>query len=116
MRVPVATYRLQLNAGFDFERLKGVAPYLAGLGIADIYASPIFKAKKGSSHGYDAVHPRQINPELGGAEGFDSLMATVQEYRLGWLQDIVPNHMSFDFDNEYLMNVMENGQSSTYFS
>ena len=54
-RVPRATYRIQFNAGFTFADAREIVPYLAELGISDIYASPILKARKGSSHGYDVV-------------------------------------------------------------
>ncbi len=35
------------------------------LGISDIYASPIFKAREGSTHGYDVVDSNEINPAFG---------------------------------------------------
>src|SRR5437660_864991 len=54
-RVPRATYRIQFNAGFTFADARDIVPYLAELGISDIYASPILKARKGSGHGYDVV-------------------------------------------------------------
>ena len=66
MRIPVATYRIQFNSGFDFGAAGEIVPYLAELGISDLYASPVFKARKGSLHGYDVVEPAQLNPELGG--------------------------------------------------
>src|SRR5258708_5891616 len=48
-RVPRATYRLQFNAGFTFADARAIVPYLAELGISDIYASPILRARKGSA-------------------------------------------------------------------
>ena len=48
VRVPRATYRLQFNAGFTFDDARRIAGYLAELGIEDIYASPILRARKGS--------------------------------------------------------------------
>ena len=41
MRIPTATYRLQLGPSFRFADAKVVIPYLAQLGISDVYASPI---------------------------------------------------------------------------
>ena len=32
-----------------------------------------------------------------------------------WIQDIVPNHMAFDYQNEMLMDVLEHGRRSKYF-
>ena len=69
-RVPRATYRLQFNAGFTFRDARKIAGYLADLGISDLYASPILKARTGSSHGYDVVDATALNPELGTDEDF----------------------------------------------
>ena len=48
--IPIATYRLQLTADFNFEAAADVrhALYLKALGIAHLYASPFLKARKGS--------------------------------------------------------------------
>lgn len=114
MRTPVTTYRIQLHQGFPFEAATKIVSYLAKLGISDFYASPIFKAKAGSTHGYDVVDPTQINPELGTEEVFNQLVEKLQHHQIGWVQDIVPNHMSYDRDNHYLMDVLENGLDSDY--
>ena len=116
MRIPMATYRIQLNSSFDFQMAKNIVPYLADLGISDIYASPILKARKGSPHGYDVADPNQLNPELGTNSRFEQLIRKLKAYGMGWLQDIVANHMAFDYENQMLMDVLENGQSSQYFS
>ena len=68
--IPIATYRLQLTADFNFEKAAEVVPYLKALGITHLYASPFMKARKGSSHGYDVVDHTKLNPELGGEAGF----------------------------------------------
>ncbi len=115
MRIPVSTYRLQFCPGFGFNRARDQVKYLSELGISDIYASPIFKAKKGSQHGYDVVDPNQLNPELGSDEEFEGLFRTVQGEGMGWIQDIVPNHMAFDGENALLADVLENGECSEYF-
>ncbi|HEY2923117.1 MAG TPA: malto-oligosyltrehalose synthase [Candidatus Binatia bacterium] len=115
MRIPLATYRIQFSPGFGFSAAKDIVPYLHELGISDIYASPIFQARKGSTHGYDVVDPTQINPELGTTEEFEALIEELRRYDMGWIQDIVPNHMAYDGQNRMLMDVLENGQSSAYF-
>lgn len=115
MRIPVATYRIQFNRDFDFEDAQKILPYLQELGISDIYASPIFKARSGSTHGYDVVDPNQINPELGSPETFDKLIEEIQKRDMGWVQDIVPNHMAYDSENKLLMDVLEHGPDSEYF-
>jgi (1->4)-alpha-D-glucan 1-alpha-D-glucosylmutase len=114
MQIPIATYRIQFHAGFDFKAVKAIVPYLAELGVSDLYASPIFTARQGSSHGYDVVNPQQINPELGGQEGFEEVVATLQKHEMGWVQDIVPNHMAFSSQNHILVDVLENGADSQY--
>ncbi|MGD1704855.1 malto-oligosyltrehalose synthase [Dapis sp. BLCC M229] len=114
MRIPLATYRIQFTPSFNFEAAKVIVAYLAELGISDIYASPIFKAKTGSTHGYDVVNPNQLNPELGGKEKFENLAAEIKNYELGWLQDIVPNHMAFNSQNHILIDVLENGFDSQF--
>lgn len=116
MRIPVATYRLQFNPDFGFAAAQDIVDYLAALGVSDIYASPIFKARSGSSHGYDVVDPQQLNPELGAEEQFDILIQSLHERGMGWLQDIVPNHMAYDGQNHYLMDVLEHGPESVYFN
>jgi (1->4)-alpha-D-glucan 1-alpha-D-glucosylmutase len=116
MRIPIATYRLQFHRNFAFSDAKAVVSYLSDLGISDLYASPIFRARAGSVHGYDVVDPNQINPELGGVEQFDALTGEIQRHGMGWLQDIVPNHMAYDSENWMLMDVLENGLNSAYAS
>ncbi|KMQ49974.1 Malto-oligosyl trehalose synthase [Chitinispirillum alkaliphilum] len=112
MKIPCCTYRLQLNQEFSFNDARVLIPYLDRLGISDIYSSPIFKAREGSTHGYDVVNPLEINPEIGTRVEFDHLLEEVKNYELGWVQDIVPNHMAIDSGNEFLMDIFENGPSS----
>src|SRR5690242_430020 len=52
---PRATYRMQFHAGFTLRDATKLVSYLADLGISHLYASPIFKANPGSTHGYDVV-------------------------------------------------------------
>ena len=114
MRIPSSTYRLQFHKDFDFVKAASIIDYLHDLGISDVYASPIFKARAGSTHGYDVVDPNQINPELGTTEDFNRVADAVKQHGMGWLQDIVPNHMAYDGANVMLMDVLENGRSSAY--
>lgn len=116
MRIPIATYRIQFNPEFGFAAARGIVDYLSALGVSDIYASPVFKARAGSSHGYDVVDQNQLNPELGGEAEFNPLIERLHERHLGWLQDIVPNHMAYDGQNPYLMDVLEHGPDSEYFN
>ncbi len=114
MKIPVATYRIQFTPSFDFDDAKAIVAYLAEFGISDLYASPIFKSRYGSTHGYDVVDPKKLNPQLGGKKKFDELAEQIHNHGLGWLQDIVPNHMAFDSNNPILVDVLENGPESQY--
>ncbi len=111
---PRATYRLQFHAGFTFDMARKILPYLKQLGISHIYASPIQKASPGSSHNYDIVDPREINPELGGQAGFDRFCEDLAEQGLKLLLDIVPNHMAAHAQNPFWMSVLEWGEVSPF--
>lgn len=116
MRIPEATYRVQLGPEFGFEALSRHLDYLYELGISDIYASPIFRPRAGSEHGYDLVDPNEINPDLGGRQALEALLEKVHKRNMGWLQDVVANHMAFNRENWMLMDVLENGQASEFFN
>lgn len=115
MKIPSSTYRLQFNPQFGFKQAREIISYLKTLGISDVYASPVFKAKKGSPHGYDVVDMNQLNPDLGTDDDFNLLMKDLKKSGIGWVQDVVPNHMAFDGENQMLMDVLENGQHSEFF-
>ncbi|MHB8524540.1 MAG: malto-oligosyltrehalose synthase [Candidatus Acidiferrales bacterium] len=114
MRIPSATYRVQFNSNFRFADAEALVPYLHDLGITDLYASPRFKARKGSSHGYDVADPLRVNPELGTEEEFDRLATKLHQFGMGLLLDIVPNHMAASPENPWWMDVLENGRESRY--
>jgi (1->4)-alpha-D-glucan 1-alpha-D-glucosylmutase len=114
MRIPRSTYRIQFHSEFQFEAARNILAYLAELGISDLYASPIFKATPGSTHGYDVVDPTQLNPELGTPEDFEALVSEIKNHDMGWVQDIVPNHMAYHSQNAWLMDVLENGLDSIF--
>jgi (1->4)-alpha-D-glucan 1-alpha-D-glucosylmutase len=111
-----ATYRIQLNPSFGFAELGEIIGYLRDLGISHVYASPVFRARPGSTHGYDIVDPTEMNPELGTREEFNRLIGKLHDAGIGWIQDVVPNHMAFDGSNSMLMDIMENGSFSRYFN
>ena len=111
---PLSTYRIQFNQSFTFQDLKKLIDYLGLLGTGTIYASPIFTATPGSMHGYDVVDPLNINPEIGNLDEFKELISLLKDKNIGWLQDIVPNHMAFHRKNTWLMDVLEKGIYSDY--
>src|SRR6201986_2097589 len=113
--IPIATYRLQLTASFDFDAAAAIVPYLKRLGISHVYASPFLKARKGSTHGYDIVDQTRVNPELGAEAGFLRLSTVLKEHDLGLILDFVPNHVGVHFaDNPWWLDVLEWGQASPH--
>jgi len=116
MRVPVSTYRLQFNREFRFADARGIVDYLHELGIGDLYASPVLKARPGSVHGYDVTDPTQLNPEIGTVEEFDELSDALRANGMGFVLDIVPNHMAASLDNPWWFDVLEKGEESPYAS
>lgn len=115
VRVPRATYRLQFHAGFTFRDAAALVPYLAGLGVSDLYASPLAQARPGSLHGYDVCDPNVLNPELGSDQDFDTLCEALQEHGLGLILDLVPNHLGIGpRTNHWWWDVLEWGQRSMY--
>ncbi|MCE4222353.1 malto-oligosyltrehalose synthase [Methylobacterium sp. C25] len=112
---PRATYRLQFHEGFTFADAQKILPYLARLGISHVYASPLQRARPGSTHGYDIVDHSQINPEIGGEEGFIAFSDALKANGLKLLVDIVPNHMGVGgADNPWWLSVLEWGGLSPF--
>ncbi len=113
---PVSTCRIQFSKDFTFDDLRTVIPYLQKLGIRTIYASPVFKAVPGSGHGYDIIDPGEINPEIGTIEKLRALNKELRKRSMGWLQDIVPNHMAYDPQNAWISDIFRNGPRSEYYT
>ena len=114
MTNPAVTYRIQFHKDFTFRQLEAIIPYLVSLGVGAVYASPIFESVPGSLHGYDGVNPHRINPEIGTEEDLYRTCRKLRECGIGWIQDIVPNHMAFHPCNLWLMDVLEKGRYSVY--
>ncbi len=115
--VPLATYRLQLNAQFPLTEATQVVDYLADLGISDVYASPILQARPGSMHGYDICDHSRINTELGGEAALAAFSQALKGRGMGIVLDVVPNHMSVGHSsNLWWADVLEHGASSRYAS
>jgi (1->4)-alpha-D-glucan 1-alpha-D-glucosylmutase len=114
-RLPVATYRLQFTAAFTLKNAQSLVPYLAALGITDLYASPLLQAREGSQSGYDVVDYSAINTELGSLGDLESLSAALRTQRMGLVMDVVPNHMgTASVRNRWWLDVLENGPASPY--
>lgn len=112
---PRATARLQFFKGFTLDDAAAIVPYFATLGISHIYASPLLKARPGSTHGYDIVDHNEINPEIGGEPALRRLHAALRIHNMGLIADIVPNHMGVGgADNAWWLDVLEWGKASQY--
>ena len=114
-RIPVSTYRLQFNREFTFGQARALADYFEELGVTDYYSSPVLRAREGSMHGYDIVEHARVNPEAGGEEQLTSLLQLLRERGMGFVVDVVPNHMSIaDAENRWWQDVLENGPGSPF--
>ena len=114
---PVTTYRLQLRDGLTLDGVvdEGWLDHAADLGASHLYLSPVLTAAPGSTHGYDVVDPRHVDPDLGGDEAFDRLAAAAAARGMGLVVDIVPNHMSADAAaNPWWWDVLRNGDASEH--
>lgn len=116
-RVPVSTYRLQLTPDFGFAAVAAIAPYLADLGITDVYLSPILESSSGSTHGYDVVSHAAVSQERGGRTAFDAMVAALAAHDLAVIADVVPNHMTIPTPvsrNAQFWSVLREGEQSPH--
>ena len=115
MRVPRATYRLQLGPGLTFDDAAGIVDYLDALGVSDAYTSPFLETATRGSHGYDVADHDRLREELGGESAFRRLVAALQARGMGLLADVVPNHMGIAQNhNAWWLDVLENGPASPH--
>lgn len=116
MTPPGSTYRVQLRPEFTFDDAAEQVDYLRRLGIGALYASPVLDATPGSTHGYDVVDPTIARPELGGEPARRLLASALADAGLGFVVDIVPNHMSVEIPkaNPWWWDVLRFGQDSLY--
>lgn len=114
MIIPSATYRIQFRNGMTFDRVAALAPYLSRLGVTHLYASPIFAAVPGSTHGYDAIDFSTIEPSLGGESAFRAMAEVLREHDIAILLDFVPNHMGANPLNAWWHDVLEWGAAADH--
>ncbi|HVH24298.1 MAG TPA: malto-oligosyltrehalose synthase, partial [Pseudonocardia sp.] len=113
---PSSTYRLQFSSATTFADGSALLPYLDGLGIGGLYASPLLEAGAGSNHGYDVVDPTRVSGERGGEQARRELIAAVHERGLKFVLDIVPNHVGVAGAraNPWWWDVLRLGRDSPY--
>ena len=115
VRVPTATYRLQLAPHLTFADARAIVPYLAALGISDCHFSPILQPCADDSHGYDVADHGQLNTALGTEADYRALVATLERHGMGQIMDVVPNHMGITGSrNAWWTDVLENGPASRW--
>jgi len=115
LHLPTATYRLQFNRFFTFQQARDQIDYLHRLGISDVYASPYFKARAESLHGYDIANHNELNPSIGDQQDYDDMVEEMRRHGMCQVLDVVPNHMGIGEEgNVWWMDVLENGRSSLY--
>lgn len=115
LRIPLSTYRLQLNSHFRFPDAAAIVDYLHTLGVTDCYASSYLAAVPGSPHGYDVADPTRLNPDIGTDDEFWAWMEAIRAHGMGHVLDLVPNHMGIAKSaNPWWLDVLENGPSSRF--
>ncbi|MER0238981.1 malto-oligosyltrehalose synthase [Fulvimarina sp. MAC8] len=110
----VSTYRLQFREGTDFAAARDLARYWKRLGISHLYASPIFAASEGSTHGYDVTDYNALEEDLGGIGGFMEMSNALSSADIGLILDFVPNHMGVSPQNHWWEDVLRWGEESRY--
>ena len=97
--------------GGDLEGVTAALPYLADLGVTVLHLSPIALAP--SSHRYDAIDPRVVDPALGGEAALVRLLQAAHDRGLRVLLDVAVTHVERDFFA--FRDVIERGPRSPYF-
>lgn len=117
LRVPVATYRVQLSEEQPFSAVEAWADHIGNLGVSHVYLPPILQAVPGSTHGYDVVDHNTISADLGGESGLQRLSEALHDEHLSIVLDIVPNHVALPTPeslNPMLWSLLRYGADSPY--
>mgnify|MGYP006269644483 CR=1 FL=1 len=115
MYQPLSTYRFQFHHEFPLGRAHDLLDYLQALGIRTVYASPVLASRSGSPHGYDGIDPTRLDPELADRTAWEALHQALQQRGMGWLQDLVPNHLAYSPQNQLIREVFERGPLSEFY-
>jgi (1->4)-alpha-D-glucan 1-alpha-D-glucosylmutase len=60
------------------------------------------------------LDPNRISEELGGKDAFKALINEARALGLGWIQDIVPNHIAYSPESPMVSDLMKHGDKSPY--
>src|SRR2546428_468434 len=117
MRVPRATYRLQLGPALTFDDAAALVDYLDALGVSDAYTSPFLETATRGSHGYNVAHHDPLRAELGRDPAFRGLAAAVGAGGMGLLVAAAPTHGAIaQTPTAGWLDVLEKGPASPYAS
>src|SRR6266478_6507674 len=111
---PLVTYRLQFSSQLRFSDALRLMDYFSALGVSHLYSSPLFKARAGSTHGYDITDHNRLNPEIGSEEEFRAWTDALRHRSMGLVLDIVPNHVGISEHNPWWQDVLANGRSTRF--
>lgn len=114
--LPNSTYRVQFSSKFTFEMAERLIGYFKSIGISHLYGSPIMNSRTDSTHGYDVISHDKFNPLIGSDEHFYNLSDRLKKHNMGFIFDLVPNHMGISKENKWWWDILENGQASQYSS
>ena len=78
--------------GGDLDGVREGLAHVADLGASTLYLNPIFVSP--SSHRYDTVDYRRVDPQLGGEPAFERLLAELRRRDMRVVLDAVVNHTS----------------------
>lgn len=104
------THRDASVAGGDLRGVVEALPYLRDLGVTALHLTPVVVAR--SSHRYDSVDPRVVDPALGGEEALVELFAAARDAGMKVLLDVTVSHVHRDFFA--FRDVRERGPASPY--
>ena len=76
----------------DFKGVEAKLPYLASLGISNIWLMPIHPSP--TYHGYDVIDYYDVNPQFGTLDDFKDLLKSAHDLNIDIMIDMVLNHSS----------------------
>jgi len=99
-------------AGGDLRGITAGLDWIQELGATCIWITPVFTCH--SSHGYDSIDYRSVDPRFGGESALSELIAETHARDMRILMDIVPNHVSDR--HEWFQSARAGGPEKEWFS
>ena len=79
--------------GGDLQGITQRLDYISSLGVNALYLTPVFTAY--SNHKYDVIDYDHVDPHFGGDAALVALRQALDERRMRYILDIVPNHCGY---------------------